>query len=116
MSSIVQQYIDIAKKRNPGESEFHQTVEEVLHSIEPVLEKHPEYIKAGLVERLIEPERAIIFRVTWVDDAGNVQVNRGYRYQFNSAIGPYKGGTRFAPNVNPSVMKFLAFEQIFKNA
>jgi glutamate dehydrogenase (NADP+) len=116
MASIVQQYIDIAKKRNPGESEFHQAVEEVLHSIEPVLEKHPEYIETGLIERLIEPERAIIFRVTWVDDAGKVQVNRGYRYQFNSAIGPYKGGLRFAPNVNPSVMKFLAFEQIFKNA
>lgn len=116
MASIVQQYLDIAQKRNPGESEFLQAVEEVLHSIEPVLEKHPEYANAGLIERLIEPERAIIFRVTWVDDAGKVQVNRGFRYQFNSAIGPYKGGLRFAPSVNPSVMKFLAFEQIFKNA
>lgn len=116
MASIVQQYLDIAQKRNPGESEFLQAVEEVLHSIEPVLEKHPEYVNAGLIERLIEPERAISFRVTWVDDAGKVQVNRGYRYQFNSALGPYKGGLRFAPNVNPSVIKFLAFEQIFKNA
>jgi glutamate dehydrogenase (NADP+) len=116
MSSIVQQYIDIAKKRNPGEPEFHQTVEEVLKSLEPVLEKHPEYIEAGLIERLIEPERGISFRISWVDDAGKVQVNRGYRYQFNSAIGPYKGGIRFAPNVNPSVIKFLGFEQIFKNA
>lgn len=116
MANIVEQYIEIAKKRNPGESEFHQTIEEVLHSLEPVLEKHPEYVEAGLIERLIEPERAISFRVSWVDDAGKVQVNRGYRYQFNSAIGPYKGGLRFAPSVNPSIMKFLAFEQIFKNS
>ncbi|MDD4565330.1 MAG: NADP-specific glutamate dehydrogenase [Eubacteriales bacterium] len=116
MASVVQQYIDIAKERNPGEPEFHQTVEEVLHSLAPVLEKHPEYVKAGLIERLIEPERGISFRISWIDDAGKVQVNRGYRYQFNSAIGPYKGGLRFAPNVNPSVIKFLGFEQIFKNS
>ena len=116
MAGIVEQYIEIAKKRNPGEPEFHQTVEEVLLSLEPVLEKHPEYIASGLIERLIEPERGISFRVTWVDDAGKVQVNRGYRYQFNSAIGPYKGGLRFAPNVYPGIIKFLGFEQIFKNS
>ncbi len=116
MASIVQKYIDIAAKRNPGEPEFLQTVEEVLTSLEPVLEKHPEYIESGLVERLIEPERGISFRVTWVDDNGKVQVNRGYRYQFNSAIGPYKGGLRFASNVYPGIIKFLGFEQIFKNS
>lgn len=104
------------KERNPGEPEFQQAVEEVIRSLEPVLEKHPEFEKAGLIERLIEPERAVQFRVAWVDDSGQVQVNRGYRYQFNSALGPYKGGVRFDPSVNPSVMKFLAFEQIFKNA
>lgn len=116
MASLVQQYIDIAKKRNPGEEEFHQCIEEVLTSLEPVLKKHPEYVDAGLIERLIEPERAISFRVTWVDDAGKVQVNRAYRYEFNSAIGPYKGGLRFAPNVYPGIIKFLGFEQIFKNS
>ena len=116
MANIVEQYIEIAKKRNPGEPEFIQTVEEVLTSIEPVLEAHPEYVEAGLIERLIEPERGISFRVSWVDDNGKVQVNRGYRYQFNSAIGPYKGGIRFAPNVYPGIIKFLGFEQIFKNS
>jgi len=116
MANIVEQYIEIAKKRNPGEPEFIQTVEEVLTSIEPVLQAHPEYVEAGLVERLIEPERGISFRVSWVDDNGKVQVNRGYRYQFNSAIGPYKGGIRFAPNVYPGIIKFLGFEQIFKNS
>ncbi|MBR3706271.1 MAG: NADP-specific glutamate dehydrogenase [Firmicutes bacterium] len=116
MANIVEQYIEIAKKRNPGEPEFIQTVEEVLTSIEPVLEAHPEYVEAGLIERLIEPERGVSFRVSWVDDNGKVQVNRGYRYQFNSAIGPYKGGIRFAPNVYPGIIKFLGFEQIFKNS
>ncbi|MBO4992605.1 MAG: NADP-specific glutamate dehydrogenase, partial [Firmicutes bacterium] len=116
MGKIVDQYIEIAKKRNPGEPEFLQTVEEVLTSLEPVLERHPEYVEAGLIERLIEPERGISFRVSWVDDNGKVQVNRGYRYQFNSAIGPYKGGLRFAPNVYPGIIKFLGFEQIFKNS
>ena len=116
MANLVQQYIEIAKKRNPGEPEFLQTVEEVLTSIEPVLEAHPEYVESGLVERLIEPERGISFRVPWVDDNGKVQVNRGYRYEFNSAIGPYKGGLRFAPNVYPGIIKFLGFEQIFKNS
>ena len=116
MAHIVEQYIELAKKRNPGEPEFHQTVEEVLESIAPVLEAHPEYVEAGLVERLIEPERGISFRVPWVDDEGKVQVNRGYRYEFNSAIGPYKGGLRFAPNVYPGIIKFLGFEQMFKNS
>lgn len=116
MANLVAQYIEIAKKRNPGEPEFIQTVEEVLTSIEPVLEAHPEYVEAGLIERLIEPERGISFRVPWVDDEGKVQVNRGYRYEFNSAIGPYKGGLRFAANVYPGIIKFLGFEQIFKNS
>lgn len=116
MANIVEQYIEIAKKRNPGEPEFIQTVEEVLISLAPVLEKHPEYVEAGLIERLIEPERGISFRITWVDDAGKVQVNRGFRYQFNSALGPYKGGLRFAPSVYPGIIKFLGFEQIFKNS
>ena len=116
MGKLVEQYIELAKKRNPGEPEFLQTVEEVLTSIEPVLEAHPEYVEAGLIERLIEPERGISFRVPWVDDEGKVQVNRGYRYEFNSAIGPYKGGLRFAPNVYPGIIKFLGFEQIFKNS
>ena len=102
--------------RNPGESEFHQTVYEVLTSIEPVLIKTPKYIESGVVERLVEPERIIKFRVPWVDDEGKVQVNRGYRVQFNSAIGPYKGGIRFHSSVNESVMKFLGFEQTFKNS
>lgn len=116
MGKLVEQYIELAEKRNPGEPEFLQTVEEVLTSIEPVLEAHPEYVEAGLIERLIEPERGISFRVPWVDDAGKVQVNRGYRYEFNSALGPYKGGMRFAPNVYPGILKFLGFEQIFKNS
>ena len=116
MAKLVEKYIEIAAQKNPGEPEFLQTVEEVLTSIEPVLEAHPEYVKAGLIERLIEPERGISFRVPWVDDEGNVHVNRGYRYEFNSAIGPYKGGLRFAPNVCPSIIKFLGFEQIFKNS
>ena len=116
MGSLVQKYIDIAAEKNPGEPEFLQTVEEVLTSIEPVLEAHPEYIEAGLIERLIEPERGVQFRVPWVDDQGKVQVNRGYRFEFNSALGPYKGGIRFASNVYPGILKFLGFEQTFKNS
>ena len=116
MANLVQKYIDIAIAKNPGEPEFHQTIEEVLTSIEPVLEAHPEYVEAGLLERLIEPERTISFRVPWVDDSGKVQVNRGYRVEFNSALGPYKGGLRFAPSVYPGILKFLGFEQIFKNS
>lgn len=103
-------------KRNPNEPEFHQAVKEVLESLEAVAEKHPEWVKAGIFDRIVEPERQILFRVSWVDDNGNVQVNRGFRVQFNSAIGPYKGGLRFHPSVNLSVIKFLGFEQIFKNS
>ncbi len=104
------------EKRNPNEPEFHQTVKEVLESIEPVLEQSPEYIESGVIERMVEPERIIKFRVPWVDDNGKVQVNRGFRIQFNSAIGPYKGGLRFHPSVNESIIKFLGFEQTFKNS
>lgn len=103
-------------KRNPNELEFHQAVKEVLESLTPVLEKNPEYIKLGILDRIVEPERQIFFRVPWVDDNGNVQVNRGFRVQYNSAIGPYKGGLRFHPSVNASIVKFLGFEQIFKNS
>ena len=108
-------YADM-EKRNPGEVEFHQTVQEVLSSIEPVVDAHPEYEKLDIVGRMVEPERLIKFRVSWVDDNGQVQVNRGFRVQFNSAIGPYKGGLRFHPSVNESIMKFLGFEQTFKNS
>lgn len=104
------------EKRNPGESEFLQTVTEVLESIEPVIEKRPDLVAAGVVERMVEPERQIMFRVPWVDDNGKQQVNRGFRVQFNSAIGPYKGGLRFHPSVNASIIKFLGFEQTFKNS
>ncbi len=102
--------------RNPGESEFHQTVSEVLESLEPVVEQSPIYIEKGIIDMMVEPERIIKFRVPWVDDSGKVQVNRGFRVQFNSAIGPYKGGLRFHPSVNESIIKFLGFEQTFKNS
>ena len=102
--------------RNAHEPEFLQAVREVLESLQPLVDKHPEYEANGVLERLVEPERLIQFRVSWVDDAGKVQVNRGYRVQFNSAIGPYKGGLRLHPSVNASVIKFLGFEQIFKNS
>ena len=104
------------EQRNPGEKEFLQAVREVLESLQVICEKHPEYEKNGVLERIVEPERFIQFRVSWVDDAGKVQVNRGYRVQFNSAIGPYKGGLRLHPSVNASVIKFLGFEQVFKNS
>ncbi|MGL4799654.1 MAG: NADP-specific glutamate dehydrogenase [Cellulosilyticaceae bacterium] len=104
------------EKNHPAQPEFHQAVKEVLLCMEPVAEKNPKYVEAGIFERMVEPERIIIFRVSWVDDAGKVQVNRGYRVQFNSAIGPYKGGLRFHPSVNLGVIKFLGFEQIFKNS
>ncbi|PTB97958.1 NADP-specific glutamate dehydrogenase [Marivirga lumbricoides] len=107
---------DRIEKRNPNETEFLQAVEEVISSIGKVLKKHPEYHQLKILERLAEPERLISFRVNWVDDEGNVQVNRGYRVQMNSALGPYKGGLRFHPSVNQSILKFLAFEQVFKNA
>ena len=103
-------------KRNPGESEFHQTVTEVFESLEPVVEKNPIYIEKGIMDMIVEPERVIKFRVPWVDDSGKTQVNRGFRVQFNSAIGPYKGGLRFHPSVNESIIKFLGFEQTFKNS
>ncbi len=116
MNAYVQEILNKVHKRDANEPEFIQTVEEVLKSLETVIEQHPEYEKAGLLERLVEPERVIEFRISWVDDQGKAQVNRGFRVQFNSAIGPYKGGLRFAPHVNLSVMKFLAFEQTFKNS
>ena len=116
MNAYIESVIEKCKKRDGNEKEFIQTVEEVLRSLETVIEQHPEYEKAALLERLVEPERTIEFRVVWVDDAGKVNVNRGYRVQFNSAIGPYKGGLRFHPSVNPSIVKFLGFEQTYKNA
>ncbi len=118
--SITNEYLqglmERVEKRNPGEKEFHQAVREVLESLEPVIERHPEYVKHGVIESLVEPERIIKFRVPWVDDNGVVQVNRGFRVQFNSAIGPYKGGLRFHPSVYEGIIKFLGFEQIFKNS
>ena len=114
--SYVESVIELVKEKNPNEPEFIQAVIEVLTSLEPVIEAHPEYEKASLLERLVEPERVIMFRVPWVDDEGNVQVNRGYRVQYNSCIGPYKGGIRLHPSVNLSIIKFLGFEQIFKNS
>ena len=114
--SIISKVIEQVEKRNPNEPEFHQAVKEVMESLAPVAENHPEWVKAGIFERIVEPERQIIFRVPWVDDNGNVQVNRGFRIQFNSAIGPYKGGLRFHPSVYIGIVKFLGFEQIFKNS
>ena len=114
--SYVESILARVKEQNPNEPEFHQAVTEVLNSLKPAIEANPQYEAAGLLERLVEPERVIMFRVPWVDDKGNVQVNKGYRVQFNSAIGPYKGGLRFHPSVNLSIIKFLGFEQIFKNS
>lgn len=108
--------LELVKRRDPGEVEFHQAVTEVMESIEPALERNPEYRRAGIVERMVEPERVVIFRVPWIDDHGDVHVNRGFRVQMNSAIGPYKGGIRFHPSVNLGILKFLAFEQVFKNS
>ena len=112
MSDILQ----LIKSRDPEQREFHQAVMEVLSSIKPVIDRNPEYRAAKILERLVEPERVILFRVPWVDDQGEVQVNRGFRIEMNSAIGPYKGGLRFHPSVNLGILKFLAFEQVFKNA
>jgi len=115
-NTIIQAIYEQVIKRNPGEVEFHQAVKEVLDCLGPVLEKHPEYVDAKILERIVEPERQIIFRVPWQDDKGNIHVNRGFRFEFNSALGPYKGGLRFHPTVNASILKFLGFEQVFKNA
>jgi glutamate dehydrogenase (NADP+) len=118
--SAGEQYVksvyETVKKRNPNEPEFHQAVKEILESLTPVFDKHPHYMEEGILERIVEPERQLMFRVPWTDDAGKVHVNRGFRFEFNSAIGPYKGGLRFHPSVNASIIKFLGFEQIFKNS
>ena len=115
-SANLQTFIEYVSKKNPNEPEFIQAVQEVAEAVIPFIEKNPQYQNKMLLERMIEPERVISFRVTWMDDAGNIQVNRGYRVQMNSAIGPYKGGLRFHPSVNLSILKFLAFEQTFKTA
>ena len=112
----IERVLDNLKKNNPNEPEFHQAATEILTTLAPVIEKHPEYEDAALLERFVEPERIIMFRVPWVDDKGKVNVNKGYRVQFNSAIGPYKGGLRFHPSVNLSIIKFLGLEQILKNS
>ncbi len=116
MSSFVESIMADVKAKNPAQPEFHQAVEEVVESLEPVIEKHPEYKEARILERIIEPERVIMFRVPWIDDKGAIQVNRGFRVEYNSALGPYKGGLRFHPSVNLGILKFLGFEQVFKNS
>lgn len=116
MSEYVRSLMEDVKAKNPSQPEFHQAVEEVVESLDAVMERHPEYRAAKVLERIIEPERVIMFRVPWVDDEGEVQVNRGFRIEMNSAIGPYKGGLRFHPSVNLGILKFLAFEQVFKNS
>ncbi len=116
MSTTIQQVLDTVKMRNAGELEFLQAVREVLVSLEPALDRHPEYSEASIIERLVEPERQIAFRVPWQDDRGVFRVNRGFRFEFSSTLGPYKGGLRFHPSVNQSILKFLGFEQIFKNS
>ncbi|MBI2420440.1 MAG: hypothetical protein HYV28_21475, partial [Ignavibacteriales bacterium] len=116
MTDYSQKLLAEVKAKNPSEPEFHQAVEEVLESLDLVLQKHPEYRSAKILERMVEPERVILFRVPWLDDQGNIQLNRGYRIEMNSAIGPYKGGLRFHPSVNLGILKFLAFEQVFKNS
>lgn len=115
-AQYVKKVFEMVKKRNPNEPEFHQAVKEILVSLIPVFDKHPHYMEEGILERIVEPERQIIFRVPWEDDNGKIHVNRGFRVEFNSAIGPYKGGIRFHPSVNASIIKFLGFEQIFKNS
>ncbi|HSL15946.1 MAG TPA: Glu/Leu/Phe/Val dehydrogenase dimerization domain-containing protein, partial [Actinomycetota bacterium] len=116
MSAYVEQLMAQVIAKNPGEPEFHQAVQEVAESLQLVFDRHPEYREAKILERIIEPERVIMFRVPWVDDAGTIQVNRGYRVEMSSAIGPYKGGLRFHPTVYLGLLKFLAFEQVLKNA
>ena len=115
-NTIIQGVYEQVQRRNTGEVEFLQAVKEVLDSLEPVLDKHPEYVEARILDRIVEPERQIMFRVPWQDDKGNVNINRGFRFEFNSALGPYKGGLRFHPTVNASILKFLGFEQVFKNS
>ena len=115
-NAYLENLMETVIKRNPAEPEFHQAVREVLESLEPVIEAHPEYIEKGVIDSIVEPERVIYFRVPWIDDNGKAQVNRGFRVQFNSAIGPYKGGIRFHPSVYSGIIKFLGFEQIFKNS
>jgi glutamate dehydrogenase (NADP+) len=114
--SIIEAVIEKVKRIDPDQREFHQAVTEVLETLEPTTKRHPDFVRAGIYERIVEPERAVLFRVPWVDDKGNVQVNRGFRVQFNNAIGPFKGGIRFHPSVNLGIIKFLGFEQIFKNS
>lgn len=114
--TVIYDVIEKVKIKDPGQPEFHQAVEEVLTTLEPTVAKHPEFVKAKIYERIVVPDRVILFRVPWVDDNGEVQVNRGFRIEFNNAIGPYKGGLRFHPSVNLGILKFLGFEQIFKNA
>jgi len=114
--SLTSDLLEKVKVKNPAEVEFHQAVEEVLETLEPTVERHPEFVKAGIYERIVEPDRAILFRVPWVDDKGTVHVNKGYRVEYNMAIGPYKGGLRFHPSVNLGIIKFLGFEQVFKNS
>ena len=116
MDKDVESFMEIIKGKNPNEKEFHQAVQEVAESIMPFINKNPKYKKAKILERIAEPERVVMFRVPWMDDSGEIQINRGYRIQMNSAIGPYKGGLRFHPSVNLSILKFLAFEQVFKNS
>ncbi len=115
-SKSLEKFMELVVKRNPAQAEYQQAVFEVVRSVLPYVEEHPEYQKANILERMIEPERSVIFRVPWMDDKGNYRVNRGYRVQMNNAIGPYKGGLRFHPNVTLSILKFLAFEQVFKNS
>jgi len=115
-NAVIQAVYEQVLARNPGEVEFHQAVKEVLDSLGPVLDKHPEYVETSILDRIVEPERQIMFRVPWQDDKGNIHVNRGHRFEFNSALGPYKGGLRFHPTVSASILKFLGFEQVFKNA
>jgi glutamate dehydrogenase/leucine dehydrogenase len=116
MAHTAASFMEYVIARNPNEREFHQAVHEVVESLWPFLEKHPHYLEAGIMERIVEPERVILFRVPWVDDRGQIQVQKGYRVEFNSAIGPYKGGLRFHPTVNLGILKFLGFEQLFKNS
>jgi len=115
-AEYVNHILNLVKTKNPCEPEFHQTVHEVVDSLKPVLDRHPRYQKEKILERITEPERVIMFRVPWFDDKGDVQINRGFRIEMNSAIGPYKGGLRLHPSVNLGILKFLAFEQVFKNS